>query len=53
MTKNHTPKAGMKAWICRNCGNDPVFERDPEFNKPECPRCGETTLIKPRELEPQ
>ncbi len=35
----------MKAWKCDNCGNDPIFERDPEFEKPECERCGETTLI--------
>jgi len=52
MTKKHPDVTGKKAWICRNCGNDPIFERDPEFEKPECPRCGETILIKRRPPTP-
>jgi len=43
--KDRPAKTGLKAYICRNCGNVPIFEPDPDFNKPECPRCGETTLI--------
>ncbi len=52
MTKEHPPREGKKAFICRNCGLDPFFERDDEFTNAECPRCGETTRIKGVPLGP-